>query len=187
MRFFLVVSLSALAIAFAQDFFESDAFTDDDSPLFSDNLDATSNLDLIDPFLLSSAKSDPEQELSSCLSENSDLLSRRSMERMRARGGKLSCSTSDQPFLFKGSDTSDPGNLDPLEQARRGFERLLETSPQDSVAPAVKMLINEDKCRPGFPYNLCCRFRDSITMGLLGEFELTNYLVCIASLLLYRL
>lgn len=180
MRCFFVVSLSALAIAFAEDFLSIDASTDD-SPLFSDNLDATSNLDLTDSLFLSSANSDSEQELSSCLSENSDLLSRRNTERVRARDGKSSCSTSDQPLLFKGSDPSDPGSLNPLEQARHKLEQLLEPSPEDTANPAIGPPINEDKCQPGFPYNLCCRFRDAMIMGLLMEEERANYFVCVTS------
>lgn len=180
MHSFLVVSLSALTIAYTQDLFSTDTSADDDSSLFTNNLDATNNLDPMDPFLLSSASPDSEQELSSCLSENSDFLSRRSIERVRARDGKPSCPASGQPFLFKGSDLSEPGTFDPLEDIRRKFEGLLDLSPENDRDSAFAGFINEKKCLPGFPYNLCCRFRDSNFMGLLTEEELANYLVCTA-------
>ena len=87
---------------------------------------------------------------------------------------------------FKDSgDPSDSGTLNPLERAGRKFEQLLATSLEDSVDPASALLINRVKCLPEFPYNLCCRFRDAMVMGLLMEEEIAKYFVCMTRLLFY--
>lgn len=172
-------------MAIAQDFLSIDAPADD-SPLFSDDLDAMNDINLTDQLFLSSADLDPQQELSSCLSENSNLVSRRSKGRAQARDMKSSCSTSDQPILFKDSgDPTDSGNLNPLERAGDKFNHFLVPSPEESADLVPALVINRAKCLPEFPYNLCCRFRDAMVMGLLMEEEVANYFVCMTRSFFY--
>lgn len=185
MRFVLVLSLSSLTITVAQDFFSPDPAWDDFS-LSWDNLDGTDNLEDSDPSFLASASSDSEQELSSCVGEESDLLSWSKVRvRVRARDGKSSCSTLDRPTPFK--DDLPNRTKDPVENLKDIFGLLPneEDDEEEEMPNFAPLLIDDTKCLPMFPHNLCCQMRESFTTEIYAGAEVSYYHRCLKRLSFY--
>lgn len=174
MRFFLFVSLVSTAIAIAQELFSTNPPPLDDSPLFSDGLDEydstgiSGGSDLTLPlFPLADSDSSP-LELSSCQGENSNPVSR---SKVRARGDAI-CGSPDQSAPVKDS------LLDGAARLGQSILDKLKLGPMDEEEDDPEhfnSLINNWKCQPTFPHNLCCENKESFPLAPFMGAEVTLY------------
>lgn len=180
---FLLVFLS-LAIAIADDLFSPDPPLDAPSLLWNDldEFDTTGDLAVSDSSLPVASSDFPEQEISSCLGESSDLLS---WSRLRARDGKQ-CSASDQPVPFKGSL---PGWAEDLGQKFKEMFGFSSEEEEEEVDPnIVSTLMDGVRCEPTHPFHLCCLERGSHTAEIFMGIEAgLFYLSCRKCLLSYSI
>lgn len=151
MRIFLLVSFVSAAIAITEDLFSTDPPPLGDSPFFLDSLDeydSTRNSGGSDPTLsfppLANSNSDSSQlELSSCQSENSDLIS---WSKVRARDGDI-CGSRDQSAPIK--DVL-PGWATRLGQSLLDKVGLSPIEEVDDDEEHFTTLINNWKCQPTY-------------------------------------
>lgn len=170
MHYSFVVSLCFVFIAFAEDFLSTDPLSDD-SPMLWDDLDTTANLDVTDPSFLADATSDSGPNQPSCLGENTDsLLWSQARARVRGRDSKSSCSASDQPPPSEDI----PDWVTDLGQSSGGH-----ILPEDNIDSAA-VLIDNMKCQPMFPYNLCCNQRESFISEIYMAVEIAYYHRCLS-------
>ena len=175
MRFFLLVSLFSAAIAIAQDIFSTDPSPLGDSPLFPGGLDEYDSTDMAggsDPLLSFSPLADSDSSQleflsSSCQSENSDPVS---WSKVRARGDV--CNSPDQSTPVKDN------LLDGAARIGQSIFDKLKLGPmdeEDDDPEHFNTLINNWKCYPAFPHNLCCENKESFSQETFMGQEVTLY------------
>lgn len=174
MRFFLFLSLFSAAIAIAEVLFSTDPPPLDESPLLFDGPDeyeSTSNLGGSDPPLSFSpiANSDSSQfELSSCRSENSDAVS---WSKVRARRDGL-CDSPQQSAPVKDSIWDGAARLGQSVLDKLGLGPMDEEEDDPSH---FNSLIDNWKCQPSYPHNLCCDNKEFFTLPTFMGPEVTLY------------